>query len=107
MSNVPEGAQRSDDGHYWWDGQQWQPVDENAVVSDAANAGGDAAESGVDDRSAARIAEGLPASLYDLTPEHRDQYLDEPTIVHEPVEHEEVEVLAMQDAGGESGEGLA
>jgi len=27
MSNVPEGAQRSEDGHYWWDGSQWQPVE--------------------------------------------------------------------------------
>src|SRR2546423_14830689 len=29
MSPVPEGAQLSPDGYYWWDdaGQQWQPVD--------------------------------------------------------------------------------
>ena len=26
MSNVPEGAQLSDDGNYWWDGNEWQPV---------------------------------------------------------------------------------
>ena len=26
MSNVPDGAQLSDDGNYWWDGNQWQPV---------------------------------------------------------------------------------
>lgn len=30
MSNVPEGAQRSEDGHYWWDGSQWQPVQDTA-----------------------------------------------------------------------------
>lgn len=24
--SVPEGAQRSEDGHYWWDGADWQPV---------------------------------------------------------------------------------
>jgi len=29
MSNVPEGAQVSDDGNYWWDGNQWQPVDQS------------------------------------------------------------------------------
>jgi hypothetical protein len=23
---MPEGAQRSEDGHYWWDGSQWQLV---------------------------------------------------------------------------------
>jgi hypothetical protein len=27
MSNVPEGAQLSDDGQYWWDGETWQPVE--------------------------------------------------------------------------------
>ncbi|WP_436497163.1 hypothetical protein [Actinokineospora sp. HUAS TT18] len=27
MSNVPEGAQLSDDGQWWWDGEQWQPVE--------------------------------------------------------------------------------
>jgi hypothetical protein len=26
MSNVPPEAQLSDDGNYWWDGSQWQPV---------------------------------------------------------------------------------
>ena len=23
---IPEGAERSPDGHWWWDGQEWQPV---------------------------------------------------------------------------------
>ena len=27
MSNVPEGAQVSDDGQWWWDGTNWQPVE--------------------------------------------------------------------------------
>jgi hypothetical protein len=27
MSNAPDGAQLSEDGHWWWDGAQWQPVD--------------------------------------------------------------------------------
>jgi hypothetical protein len=26
MSNVPDGAQLSDDGQWWWDGANWQPV---------------------------------------------------------------------------------
>jgi hypothetical protein len=34
---VPEGAQLSDDGYYWWDGEQWQPVDQES--SDPAAAG--------------------------------------------------------------------
>jgi hypothetical protein len=26
MTQVPSGAQLSDDGQWWWDGTQWQPV---------------------------------------------------------------------------------
>jgi hypothetical protein len=26
---VPDGAQRSEDGKYWWDGNDWQPVPED------------------------------------------------------------------------------
>jgi hypothetical protein len=26
MTDVPEGAQLSEDGQWWWDGEQWQPV---------------------------------------------------------------------------------
>ena len=26
MTQVPAGAQLSDDGNWWWDGSQWQPV---------------------------------------------------------------------------------
>jgi hypothetical protein len=26
--SMPEGAQKSEDGHWWWDGSQWQPVDQ-------------------------------------------------------------------------------
>ena len=27
MSNIPQDAPRSEDGQWWWDGAQWQPVD--------------------------------------------------------------------------------
>ncbi|MEO8267202.1 MAG: hypothetical protein ABI706_16995 [Ilumatobacteraceae bacterium] len=37
MSNVPEGAQLSEDGQYWWDGENWQLVE---GANDNANAGG-------------------------------------------------------------------
>jgi hypothetical protein len=40
MPDIPEGAQRSPDDHYWWDehAQAWQPV----AGHDAAASGGDA-----------------------------------------------------------------
>ena len=33
MSNVPDGAQLSDDGQWWWDGSQWQPVSDQSAAS--------------------------------------------------------------------------
>ena len=35
---VPEGAQLSEDGHYWWDGSDWQPV-AGAGANGAADGG--------------------------------------------------------------------
>jgi hypothetical protein len=37
MSNVPEGAQLSEDGQYWWDGENWQLV-EGAGGNENSNA---------------------------------------------------------------------
>ena len=36
---VPEGAQLSDDGNYWWDGTDWQPTG-NAGAGDAETGDG-------------------------------------------------------------------
>ena len=94
MTEAPEGAQLSDDGQWWWDGQDWQPVPQ-----------GDVPQSG-DDRTAARVEQGMPAALTDLTDDHRQGFLNEPTIEEEAVDADEVEVLAMQDSGN-SGEALA
>ena len=88
MTEVPEGAQLSDDGQWWWDGQDWQPVPQ------------------ADERAAARVEQGMPAALTDLTDDHRQGFVGEPTVEEEAVEAEEVEVLAMQDSGN-SGESLA
>jgi hypothetical protein len=40
MSNVPEGAQLSDDGYWWWDGSAWQAVEDawHTVQETAAEA---------------------------------------------------------------------
>lgn len=48
---VPEGAQRSEDGNYWWDGSQWQLIPEGerqpaGAASAAAGAGASAAPGG-------------------------------------------------------------
>ena len=40
MAQIPPDAQRSDDGQWWWDGSQWQPVDQAA--GGAADAAGEA-----------------------------------------------------------------
>ncbi|HEX5116736.1 MAG TPA: hypothetical protein VFW65_16195 [Pseudonocardiaceae bacterium] len=28
MADIPADAPRSEDGYYWWDGSQWQPVNQ-------------------------------------------------------------------------------
>jgi hypothetical protein len=119
MTDVPEGARLSDDGNWWWDenGQQWQPVPGGgagapATGSTEGGAGGaegdaGAAGGGDADRAAARVAAGLPASLHEVTDEQRAQYLSEPEVSVEAVEHEEVEAVAMDDSGGGDGEAVA
>jgi hypothetical protein len=98
MTEAPEGAQLSDDGQWWWDGQDWQPVPQSADPQSDTTQG--------DDRTAARVEQGMPAALTDLTDDHRQGFLNEPTIEEEAVDADEVEVLAMQDSGN-SGEALA
>jgi len=35
MAAVPQGARRSEDGYYWWDGADWQQVPEDERVQSA------------------------------------------------------------------------
>jgi hypothetical protein len=35
MPTPPEGAQMSEDGHWWWDGTQWISADQSAGSSEA------------------------------------------------------------------------
>lgn len=39
MSNVPEGAPLSEDGYYWWDGTDWQAVDNGSQTDGGGDAG--------------------------------------------------------------------
>ncbi|MGA7987698.1 MAG: hypothetical protein WCB51_04790 [Candidatus Dormiibacterota bacterium] len=44
MTDIPQDAPRSEDGQWWWDGSQWQPV--GAATSSSAAAAGAATSSG-------------------------------------------------------------
>jgi len=33
---APDGAQLSEDGNYWWDGSQWQPVADSSTASSSS-----------------------------------------------------------------------
>jgi hypothetical protein len=61
MAPVPEGAQRSPDGYYWWDGTTWQeiPEDERTAPSSADPAASDpaAASAGSSDVSHDELAQ--------------------------------------------------
>jgi hypothetical protein len=52
MAPVPQGAQRSEDGYYWWDGSSWQEVPEEERTSPQPSASaastGDAAATPTD-----------------------------------------------------------
>jgi len=50
---IPDDAPRSEDGHYWWDGSQWQLIDQ-------ADAGGGAAGSAGSSASSAGGSAGAP-----------------------------------------------
>jgi hypothetical protein len=45
MTVMPADAPRSDDGHWWWDGAQWQPVPEPAAGPEQAQPASPAAPS--------------------------------------------------------------
>ena len=55
MSNVPEGAQVSDDGQWWWDGENWKAV-EGGATSDSSSSAGGASQTGQPARSTVDLA---------------------------------------------------
>lgn len=38
MADIPADAPRSEDGHYWWDGSQWQLIDQGQQAQSAQTA---------------------------------------------------------------------
>jgi hypothetical protein len=46
---APAGAQVSDDGNYWWDGSDWQPVSGGGVATDSGSGDGGAAQGQLSD----------------------------------------------------------
>jgi hypothetical protein len=97
MTQVPPGAQRSDDGNYWWDGSQWQPVPGGAA---------DPAAAGTSPQAAERAAQALPQSPQELSATQLPQYLSEPTVHVAVVDADQTEVPAMQETGS-NGQAMA
>jgi hypothetical protein len=60
MTTVPADAPRSDDGQWWWDGAQWQPVDE-------PGGGGEVNTSGVAYTATAELPEGTQIGTIDMS----------------------------------------
>lgn len=62
MTDVPQDAPRSEDGQWWWDGSQWQPV--GAATGSGAAAASAAASSGAAPASSSDPAQtpATPAS---------------------------------------------
>jgi hypothetical protein len=68
MNNVPEGAQLSEDGYYWWDSEKetWQPVD-GGSASDSSSAGATASTAGEDEDVDIRVEATLGEEPVDVT----------------------------------------
>ena len=58
MAPVPAGAQRSEDGYYWWDGTTWQQIPEEertASPTTSASASGSTGSEGMSHEELAQI----------------------------------------------------
>ena len=108
MSNVPDGAQLSEDGQWWWDGGNWQAVVQDGG-GDGGQSGGDGGQSGGDGgdpRAAALAALGV-ATIEDLPDDQRSAYINEPTIEVQAVDAGEADVVAMNESSDNTGEATA
>lgn len=71
MTNVPEGAQLSDDGQWYWDGSDWQQVEGAAESSDSSAA---PTEAGADAGAEATSSDAWPENLDEWTDEQKDMF---------------------------------
>jgi hypothetical protein len=67
MTQMPTGAPLSDDGQWWWDGSQWQPVEgaaQQPLGSDAAPIAGAATqpEAAPAEKAVATVDHGTPSA---------------------------------------------
>ncbi len=67
MTTIPADAPRSEDGQWWWDGAQWQPVDDGAQPAAAGAPGGEVNASGVPYTATGEIAEGTQIGTIDMS----------------------------------------
>ncbi len=89
MSNVPEGAQLSEDGQWWWDGNEWQAVegaaDPTATPSESAE-GPDKWSENPDEWTDEQRDMYFTVTDQTATPESLDAELGEPDEIREGTE---------------------
>jgi hypothetical protein len=79
MAVVPEGAQRSEDGCYWWDGAAWQdvPEDERTPAAGADGAGAASGEITMDELAQVTDPEHLTERTAPYFRPDPDMYADD------------------------------
>jgi hypothetical protein len=120
MPTPPEGAQRSDDGHYWWDESAgaWQTVDDTPAAGSgaAAPAAGSTASAAGSTASADPAAggnewppAGYPADPAEWTQEQLQYWFGNTQDASEDhaLGGDMVNVVAIADLEGNSNEGTA
>lgn len=60
MPDIPAEAQRSEDGNYWWDGTQWQLVDQSRAGGQSSE---DESQGGADDQQTVAMTDDHFATM--------------------------------------------